>query len=420
MVGSGSRLLVAALALVGLFPAAVFAACPVAPVGSTSDTVVILKHLSNSGAIGPVSLLDATREGGLVYDSATKSLKYCDGTDWVELSTGGGGSPDVAKGLFTKEDPETVAFTKTGNGTATVKAGTVVEVNNTLVNFVGATAITMPALTAGTDYAIYACGNATAVADSNLSTTASCTGGFRKIGGFHYAPGGNAAAQSGGNTTAQINEYSFWDIKWRPQCKNPTGMTLVADSFWADIYLTGVDHHTNGTSKYNVTIADGSSPPKIPTAFGGNGSTAYGSFNWYEASEVMQSHGKDLLSQQEFMMAAYGTTEQTNGGTDPVSTILRAAYTSKWGVMLATGNMWVWGRDSSYRYDNGTWAWTTTAGSRGQSYIQGGYGTVRALLGGAWNYGAGSGSRASVWNHYPWYSNNGVGARGRCDHLRLD
>jgi len=134
----------------------------------------------------------------------------------------------------------------------------------------------------------------------------------------------------------------------------------------------------------------------------------------------MQSQGKDLLSQQEFMTAAYGTTEQSSGGTDPTSTVLRQAYTSKWGVMLATGNMWVWGRDSSYWYDNGTWAWTTTAASRGQSYIQGGYGTVRALLGGDWDDGAVTGSRASFWASWPWNSGNNIGARGRCDHLRLE
>jgi len=114
--------------------------------------------------------------------------------------------------------------------------------------------------------------------------------GARQIGGFHYAPGGNAAAQAGGDTTPAINEYSLWDLKWRPACPDPRGMALVASMFWCDIYLTGVDHYTNGTSKNNVTIADGSSPPKIPAAFGGNGSTAYSGFTWWESAEVLRSH----------------------------------------------------------------------------------------------------------------------------------
>ena len=328
----------------------------------------------------------------------------------------------AAKGLFTKDDAESVAFIKTGNGTVSVKAGTVVEVNNTLINFQSATPVSMPALAAGTDYAIYACGDGTAVADGNLSSTSNCTGGSRKIGGFHYAPGGNATGTSGGNTTPQINEYSFWDVKWRPACKDPRGMTLVNDSFWVDIYLTGVDHHVNGTSKYNVTIADGSSPPKIPAAFGGNGTTTYATFMWYEANEVMQSHGKELLSQGEFAAMAQGTTEASSGGTDPVSTILREAYTSKYGVMLSTGNLWVWGRDFSTRVDGTTttWAWKTIPGGKGNAYTQGTYGLVAALLGGAWSNAANSGSRASFWSGYPWASGSNIGARGRCDHVRLE
>src|SRR5690606_32197157 len=135
------------------------------------------------------------------------------------------------------------------------------------------TAITMPSLAAGTDYAIWIKpdGSLEATAD-HVSPPAS---GSRKIGGFHYAPGGNAAAQAGGNATPQINEYSFWDLKFRPACSDPRGMVLVAGTFWVDIYLLGVNHHTDGTSRYNVTIADGSSPPKVPTSFGGNGSSTY-------------------------------------------------------------------------------------------------------------------------------------------------
>lgn len=316
-------------------------------------------------------------------------------------------------GLFYKADPSTVAFTKTGAGTAQIKAGTKIDVAGTLVEFASATSITMPTLTAGTDYAIWVKDDATIQADASF-TSAPGAGNWRKIGGFHYAPGGNAAAVAGGDTTPAINAYSFWDLKFKPACPDPRGMTLVADSFWADIYLLGVDHLTNGTSKYNVTIADGSSPPKIPTKFGGNGSTAYSTLNWWEAAEVMRSWGKRLPAYDEFAALAYGTTEASSGGTDPASTILRAAYTSKWGVMLATGNLWCWG----YEFGGGAAAasWTANTGGRGSTYQM----ENAVVFGGAWGTAANAGSRCSDWSASPTGSYHHVGARGVCDHLILE
>lgn len=44
---------------------------------------------------------------------------------------------------------------------------------------------------------------------------------------------------------------------------------------------------------------------------------------------------------------------------------------------------------------------------------------VAALFGGNWSNGANAGARASYWYNYPWGSSYDVGARGRCDHLRL-
>lgn len=319
-------------------------------------------------------------------------------------------------GLFIKASPGLPVFIKTGAATLSVKAGTLVEVDGNLITFATDTAITMPALSAGADVAIWVQPDGEIVA--TLNHIAPPVAGARKIGGAHYAPGGNAAAfNSGGNTTPQFNEHSIWDLKFRPACPDPRGMTLVAGKFWVDIYLCGVNHHSDGTSKYNVTIADGSSPPKVPPMFGGNGSTAYSTMNWWEAAEVMMSHGKELLSYEEFAAAMFGTKEAQSGGTDPVSTILRADYTSKWGVHLATGNMWVWSREFSYRTDATGWAWEAVTGGRGSVYKQGTYGLVAARLGGAWGYAAFAGSRASSWDYYPWNSNGDIGARGRCDHL---
>ena len=319
-------------------------------------------------------------------------------------------------GLFVKADPYAAAFTKTGNGTVSIKAGTLVEADGRIFKFTGATAVSMPALVAGTDYAIWI------KPDGSLEATNDHVSpplpGSRKLGGFHYAPGGNATAlNTGGNAIAQVNEFSIWDLKFRPACPDPRGMALVAGKFWVDIYLCGVNHHSDGTSKYNVTIADGSSPPKVPAMFGGNGTTSYSSLNWWEAAEVMTSHGKELLSYEEFAAAAFGVKEAQAGGTDPVSTILRADYTSKWGIMLATGNLYVWSREFSYRQDGSGFAWEAVTGGRGGVYKQGTYGLVAALLGGRWDNASDAGSRASSWGSYPWNSSSNLGARGRSDHL---
>jgi hypothetical protein len=316
------------------------------------------------------------------------------------------------KGQFSKADSSVALFTKTGVGTATTQVDLFVEVNNTTLFVESGTSITMPSFTAGTDYAIWCKPDGTLEATSNH--TSPPVANSRKVGGFHYAPGGNATAQSGGDTTPQINEYSFWDLKFRPSCSDPRGMTLVAGGFWVDIYLTGVDAITNGSSKYNVTMADGSSPPKVPTLFGGNGSTTYGSYTWFEAQELATAFGKRTLTQLEFMAMAYGTTEASSVGTDQVSTVLNAAYTSKWGVIQATGVLWVWGRDRGGPFAGASWNANTEG--RGSEYNA----PNSALFGGSWDKDSDSGSRCSRWDIAASLSNASIGSRFACDHLQLD
>ena len=356
--------------------------------------------------------------GALYWNSVAGQMRVWDGAAWQAAYA----PSAVVYGLFYKADPTTVAFTKTGAGTASIKAGTKVDVAGTVVTFVAATAITMPALAAGTDYAIWVKDDATIQATTNFSS-APGAGNWRKIGGFHYAPGGNAAAVAGGDTTPAINAYSFWDLKFRPACPDPRGMTLVADSFWADIYLLGVDHLTNGTSKYNVSIADGSAPPKIPTKFGGTGSNAYSTLNWWEANEVLQSWGKRLPTYDEFAALAYGTTEATSsGGSDVPTTGVSGTgatnawnkFTSRWGVIQATGCMWIWGGEFGGGAAGASW--TANTGGRGSTYQM----ENAVLLGGSWGPPTGAGSRCSLWNSSPALSYNSVGARGVCDHLTLD
>ena len=343
--------------------------------------------------------------------------------DQVQVSEGGTGATTAsdarsnlgiinANGVFRKADPTIVAWTKTGNGTATTSSILYVEVDGVLRTIASGTSITMPTFAAGTDYAIWCKPDGTLEATSNH--TSPPVANSRKIGGFHYAPGGNAAAQAGGNTTAQINEYSFWDLKWRPSCSDPRGMTLVGGGFWMDIYLTGVDAITNGSSKYNVTMADGSSPPKIPTMFGGDGSTTYGSYTWFEAMELGTAFGKRCPTQQEFMSAMYGTTEASSIGTDQVSTILNAAYTSRWGVIQAAGVLWIWARDRGGPFASA--AWNANTEGRGSEYNA----PNACRLGGYWSDGSISGSRCSLWNNAASASSGDFGSRFSCDHLQLD
>jgi len=322
-------------------------------------------------------------------------------------------NPKLVTGGFYKADSDSAVFTKTGNGTANIKAGTIVAFEDgSQVTFSTATAITMPSLSSGTDYAVWV--NKDGSIQATTDFTSPPQTGSRRIGGFHYAPGGNATAQSGGNTTPQINEYSFWDLKFRPGCSDPRGMTLVAGGFWSDIYLTGVEAITNGTSRFNVTMADGSSPPRVPTMFGGNGSTTYGSYTWFEAMELATAFGKRCPTQQEFMTLAYGTTEASSVGSDQGSTVLNAAYTSRWGVIQATGVLWVWGRDRAGPFAAASWNANTEG--RGSEYNA----PNSALFGGSWANGSFSGSRCSVWDLAASSSFNSVGSRFVCDHLQLD
>ena len=324
-------------------------------------------------------------------------------------------------GLFKKADPTIVAWAKTGAGTATTSSTLYIEVNGSIKTIASGTSITMPTLSAGTDYAIWAKTDGTLEATSNH--TSPPTANARKVGGFHYAPGGNAAAVAGGDTTPQINEYSFWDLKFRPKCSDPRGMTLVTDSFWADIYLLGVDHLTNGTSKYNVSIADGSAPPKIPTKFGGTGSNAYSTLDWWVANEVLQSWGKRSPTYDEFAALAYGTTEATSiGGSDVPTTGVSGTgatnawnkFTSRWGVIQATGCMWIWGAN----FGGGAAVAGGTANTQGRGST---YQLSNAdILGGSWLVGASSGSRASIWSFSPTISYSDIGARGVCDHLEFE
>ena len=348
-------------------------------------------------------------------------------------------------GLYYKTDHLNPAFAKTAADTLSIKAGTKVEVVGTVVSYTSNTPVTMPALTGGTDYAIWVKDDATIQATTDF-VNAPGAGNWRKIGGFHYGlvaagttvAGGSFATTGNGKIWVQgdvddiagINKYSIWDLKFRPAASDPRGMALVGGQVWVDIYLCSTDTATNGTSKSGTNIASHTVLPKIPAAFGGNGVTTYPSLNWWVANELARANKKRLMWESEFVEAAYGVTENQSidatAATYP-TTQRNAGYTSKYGIEQASGHHWVWGQDSNFYREAaspaGSWKQvngnTGAAGSqRGETYTFGTYGLARVLLGGRRTNGASSGSRASGWSVYPWNSYWYIGLRAACDHLQ--
>jgi len=310
-----------------------------------------------------------------------------------------------------KNNAQSVAFIKTGGNTAAIKAGITVIVCGKVIRFEADTAIIMPALVAGTDYAIYVCTDGSIRADASFSAPVGYSSlNSWNIGGFHYAPGGNAPAQAGGDAVPAINEYSFWDVKFRPACANPRGMALIAGLFWCDIYFLGIDYLINGSSKYNVVMASGANVAKRSTLFGGNGTDTYPDSSWFNLCEALTHCGKRCPSYDEFKALAYGTTEGISAGVRPATTGLNAAFTSKYGIMQVTGNIWIYGND--FAGPNAT-GWINNTGGRGNTNTL----SNILILGSSWVDGINAGSRTGSWDGSIPTSSAYIAARGICKHL---
>lgn len=376
----------------------------------------------NSALAALVSLSSGAQAPTVTYanmlwaDTLSGFLKQRDNsnTSWISVYPLSGIQNILDPYLFYKSDKSSPAFIKTGNGTASIKAGTILKVAQQVFNFNSNTAITMPTLTSGTDYAIYVCSDGTVRADSNFtSPTGYTTLNSLKIGGFHYAPGGNATAQAGGNTTPQINEYSFYDPQWKPVALDPRGMSCINGAFWRDIYFFNNNPDVNGTSKYNQIIADGASPPKIPALLGGNGSTTLTTFTWFEAARIAACYGKQLITLEQQIISSFGTTEASSVGTDQGSTVWNAAYVSKFGINQCSGVMWTWLADRGGAYN--TAGWSADTNGFGSSYNA----PNAALGGGNWGNGLHSGSGCSAWGDAASASASHIGASFGCGHLNL-
>ncbi|MGD9766802.1 MAG: hypothetical protein AB7U62_04085 [Pseudolabrys sp.] len=296
---------------------------------------------------------------------------------------------ETATAILTKADPALPALKVTGAHEIAIRAGTVFAGRA----FTDDTIIARPegGWAVGADYVVVVVGTDAPMAVKLVTAPV----GDVHLGGFHVAPGGNASARGGGDDQPAINPFSCWDLNFRPSCADPRGMTLVelagGRKFWCDIYLLGTKHLSDGTSKFGAVIADGN---ECPQRVDGDGN--YRRFDYDTARAVMTHHGKGLLSLEEFFAAAFGVTEKSTCDDEPERSALDAARTSKWGVIQATGNMWVWGHDGDPDLPRAS------------------------LFGGSWLSDGGAGSRcAHVAYYWPDASHDSLGARGRGDHLQL-
>ncbi|MEX0469950.1 hypothetical protein V6X73_09445 [Spiribacter sp. 390] len=342
------------------------------------------------------------------YDNTTSGLAATDVQAAIDEVAAA--SPS---GYFAKANRDSVAWNKTGNDTAETGQTIYVEVGGSVLEIASGTSIAMPTLSAGTDYAIWVAPDGTLEADASFNVAP--TAGGRRIGGFHYAPGGNASFSlnaGDGGTTPQINEFSFYDLKWRPSVADPRGLTLVGDgAFWCGIYHLAGDHLVGPPHRHGVNPARDGNPPDLI-----DGSGNYPDAQPMNIFESLWYHGFRTPRVEDFQLLAFGTKEAASRGSDPGTTGLPggstdAQFTSHWGVIQSTGVISLWSNDSILSSS----AQTLPNPSRGNRFR-----VVRfATLGGAWPNGSESGSRYVNTDPAP-DSNAGLGGRGVCDHLILE
>ncbi|HGS5355345.1 TPA: hypothetical protein ACMDR1_001415 [Vibrio cholerae] len=311
--------------------------------------------------------------------------------------------------LFEKSIRDEPAFMTSG-GQLKTACNIAVIVDGQLLTFGANETITTPTLLVGVDYAIYATADGLIVSSNFTFPDGYNADNSRRIGGFHY-----------GNN--EFKSYSFYDLNFRPKCKDPRGMVIdiSGSSFWADIYLLNTTPDALGTSAYNATIADGASPPKIPAKWGGNGTSQYANFTQYIATEVLAAFGKRLPNAHEFSVLAQGSTTGYVASGDPVTTKFDQSARSIIGCEQVSGHMWQWG---SERWDRGngssgySWYAADTGGRGGVFCALDSEGVGASLFGSHWANSGQAGSRCSLWNGEPWNSDALFAARGICNHFQ--
>lgn len=383
----------------------------------TAGVLSVAESSTSLASLSDVSISSPADGQALVFSEALGK--------WVP-GTGGGGGGGGGGAAVVPPVHHTPVLKKTGAQALSVVAGSAIYEHAFAVD----TEVTPPATwVAGEDYSVWIGedGSLTAVVDPITAPAVAPTPGARKFAGFHYGLVAPATTVAGGSFAtsgvgmiwtqtdvdkiAGINAFSFWDLSYRPRC-DPRGMCCVGQRFWLDIYYCGTQHITQGTSRYNSDVASGTVLPVIPLMFGGSGSSKYSTFTWHEAAEVAMSHGKRLLSYQEFSAAAFGVTElQSIGGAEATipATARQAGYTSKWGGEQMTGHLWSWGNTAHAAGGSGWSAGVNRGYTLGVPYA--------VLFGGTRADGSMSGSRCANFNHNAWHTFWTVGLRAACDFL---
>lgn len=312
----------------------------------------------------------------------------------------------LSANTFHKSQTSEPAFMLAGGQLRTASAMTI-RVGDVLVTHAANEVISTPVLLVGVDYAIYATIDGLIVSNNFTVPDGYTEETSRRIGGFHY----------GDN---EFKTHSFYDLHFRPKCKDPRGMVLdMGERFWADIYLTNTTPNLLGTSAYNAQIADGSSTPKIPAQLGGDGVQQYANYSQFAANELLACYGKRLPNYQEFQMLARGSVSGYVRGSDPVKTLFDSSVRSLIGCEQVSGHMWQWGCEVWDR-GNGTsgYAWHNIAEGYGQMYAAHSEAVGTSLFGQSWVESGRAGSRASNWNNEPANSDSYIGSRGVCDHFQ--
>jgi hypothetical protein len=301
--------------------------------------------------------------------------------------------PEHSGVTIVKADPAAPLLVVTGAATIAIKAGTVVTVDGAVSPFDAETPVMLPRLVPGTDYGIALHENGVAIASAvdGPETLAGC------VAGFHYAPGGNAVARAGGDSVPAINPCSLWDMAFRPACADPRSMTYISAApglefvppFWADIYLLAQDHLAS-TSRYGAVIADGYRHKPQDASSG-----TVDKLDFATAQAIVARHGKRLMNPWEFFAAAFGVTEKSSDDDLVERAGLAPARTSRFGLMQATGQRWIWGTDGDPDSPRAS------------------------VFGGGWFNGSGAGSRYAHLDSRPGNSGVHLSARGRSDHLQL-
>ncbi|HEY0120581.1 MAG TPA: hypothetical protein VGC14_02270 [Rhizobium sp.] len=292
-------------------------------------------------------------------------------------------------------DPAYPILVATGRTAIAIRAGTVIEAKGQTYAFDTETPVALGELVPGQDYGVSLDQSGKPFADRLGPPNPLDEGWF---GGFHYAPGGCATGKTGGDIIPAINPFSLWDVDFRPSCTDPRGMARIEmdgrKRFWADIYLFGVNHHEDGTSRYGAVIADGRDLPMR-----GDGNGKYKKLDYAAAVEISAHHGKRLLGAEEFFAAAYGVKERCSRGKEPTITGAlddgAERFISKHGLFDVTGTMWQWGTDGHPDDPR------------------------PSIVGGSWLFGSSAGSRYANLGYWAGNSLGSIGCRAASDHLNL-